>query len=112
MTRRRDHGLIRRLIMRASTFTIRASVVGFLALGLALGTSCSSDDDDTCDPEKSKCGSGGSGGSGGTGNQPPQPIECSAATATCNPLILPFGFEPVAPCCTDEQGCGLDSAFL
>lgn len=104
--------------MRSATLTIRGSILAF-SLGLVFATSCSSDEDEKpapCDPKTANCGSGGSGGTGGTGGTPgaggePEPIECSGNT--CEPLDILFGDIPsIAPCCTDDQGCGLDSSFL
>ncbi|HEY3493543.1 MAG TPA: hypothetical protein VGK73_02610 [Polyangiaceae bacterium] len=93
--------------MRRATLTIRASIVLSLTLGVALATSCSKDEKEEppqCDPAKQNCGTGGAN------DMPPQPIECGAEV--CNPLILPFNFDPVAACCIEERGCGLDSSFL
>jgi len=103
--------------MRRVVLTVRVWIVATVALGLFAGASCSNDDEEepVCNPTASDCGEGGSGGSGGSGGKGgsggvPVAIEC--ASETCEPLPLPFDLGTVAPCCTDENGCGLDSSFL
>jgi hypothetical protein len=92
--------------MRSVVLTIRTSILAAVTLSLAFAASCSSDEEEeACDPNAESCNPG-AGGS----NEPPSPIECGAAT--CDPLLLPFNFDPVAPCCTDDNACGLDSSFL
>lgn len=76
------------------------------ALGFSAVVSCSSDDEKECDASKMNCGSGGSGGA----PQPPPDIECGADL--CSALVLLPGIDPVAPCCTDDGACGLDSSVL
>jgi hypothetical protein len=69
--------------------------------------SCSDSEEKPSCEEAGTCGSGGSGGSGGA---PPGPIECSGRS--CQPLVLPGAFPPVAACCTEAGQCGLDANFL
>jgi hypothetical protein len=96
-------------IMQRAVLTIRAWILGTVALGLFSAASCSKDDEEKeppCDPAVSNCGEGGGGGDG-----VPPPIECAAET--CSALVLPFpDLDPIAPCCTDDNACGLDSSFL
>jgi hypothetical protein len=94
--------------MRRVILAIRSSILGAAALAFFAVVSCSNDDDacdDTADCPEPKGGTGGTGGA-----QPPADIECG--DDVCKALILVPGIDPVAPCCTDENACGLDSSVL
>lgn len=84
----------------------RLVAAALLTLSASWLASCSSDDgDDACTNCAGSSGSAGRGGGGGGG-----PVACG--TTTCDPLVLPFGFDPVPACCEAEEACGLDATFL
>jgi hypothetical protein len=60
------------------------------------------------DKEKSCEETGTCGGAGAPAE--PGPIECSGLS--CEPLVLPGNFPPVAACCAEAGQCGLDASFL
>ena len=84
---------------------VRGFRMAFLSVALSsvwLLSSCSSEDEASCE-DTDTCGSGGAPVEVG-------PVDCSGLS--CQPLVLPGDYPPVAACCTETGACGLDASFL
>jgi len=92
--------------MSPSRLLARSVVLALVFIAPMVAISCGGSSSEKPTPAGAGTGSGGSAGSGAK----PEPIMCGADT--CGPLTLPFDPKYVAPCCTADGACGLDSTPL
>jgi hypothetical protein len=93
--------------MSRSRLFARSVVLAVVFLGPAIAVSCGGSSTDK--PSTPAAGASSGGSSAGAAAKP-DPIACGADT--CKPLSLPFDPKYVAPCCTAQGACGLDSTPL
>jgi hypothetical protein len=92
--------------MSPSRLFARSFVLAALFVAPALAVSCGGSSND----KPSASAGTSSGGSAGMPAVKPDPIQCGADT--CKPLTVPFDPYYVAPCCTADDACGIDSTPL